>query len=223
MAIPLDDDQRLFEYIAGELYTAVLSDACDAVGRPDQAMDAFIRPVYDEAVLVGRAKCLVYADVYHVPENPYELEIAAMDSIRPGEVVVMATGRSARNAPWGELMSTACIARGGRGAITDGLVRDITRIKQMRFPVFAAGAKPVDSKGRGLAVAYDVPVELGGVRVQPGDLIVGDLDGIVVIPQDAEPQVLGLADEKVHGENMTRQELQEGKLLGEVYARYGVL
>ena len=110
------------------------------------------------------------------------LEIAAIDSILPGEVVVVSTGESRRNAPWGELLSTAAIARGARGAVVDGLVRDVRRIQELGFPLFAAGMKPVDSKGRGRVVACNVPVRCGGVLVTPGDLVFGDLDGIVTIP-----------------------------------------
>lgn len=98
-------------------------------------------------------------------------------------VVVVSTGSSRRNAPWGELLSTAAVARGARGAIVDGLVRDVRRIQEMRFPLFAAGFKPVDSKGRARVTAYGVPVECGGVLVRPGDLIFADLDGVGARPE----------------------------------------
>ena len=220
--IPEEDAAR-FEWIAAHLYTAVLSDSCDQLGRTQQALGPEIRPVDEDRVLVGRAKTVLWSDLYHVPDNPYEGEIRAVDSIRPGDIVVMATGASKRNAPWGELMSTACVRRGGRGAVTDGLIRDVRRIRALGLPVFAAGYKPVDSRGRGQVVAFDVPVEISGVRIEPGDLVVGDLDGVVVVPRAVEREVLEIAAHKATAENHTREELEQGHLLADVYARYGVL
>ncbi len=219
-----EDDAALFAWIADNLYTAVLSDSCDAMGRMNQALGPEIRPTDENLILVGRAKTVLWSDLYHVPEgNPYEGEIQAVDSIRRGDIVVMATGASKRNAPWGELMSTACVQRGGRGAVTDGLIRDVRRIRALGLPVFAAGYKPVDSRGRGHVVAFDVPVEISGVRIEPGDLVVGDLDGVVVVPRAIERQVLQIAHEKTSAENHTREVLERGDLLADVYARHGVL
>ncbi|HLK59800.1 MAG TPA: RraA family protein [Chthonomonadaceae bacterium] len=218
-----EEDAALFEWVAAHLYTAVLSDSCDALGCRQQALGPEIRPVEESLTLVGRAKTVLWSDAYHIPDNPYEGEIRAVDSIRPGDVVVMATGASTRNAPWGELMSTACVQRGGRGAVTDGLIRDVRRIRALGLPVFAAGYKPVDSRGRGLVIAHDVPVEIGGVRIAPGDLVMGDLDGVVVVPRAVEREVLELAYQKTVAENHTREELEQGRLLAEVYAKYGVL
>jgi 4-hydroxy-4-methyl-2-oxoglutarate aldolase len=218
-----DRDEILFDWIAANLYTAVLSDSCDQLGYMEQAMGPEIRPTDEALVLAGRAKTVLWHDMYHIPENPYEGEIQAVDSIQPGDIVVMATGASKRNAPWGELMSTACVKRGGRGAVTDGLIRDIRRIRALKLPVFAAGYKPVDSRGRGGVVAFDVPVIVSGVRIAPGDLVVGDLDGVVVVPRAVEREVLELAWQKVTAENHTREELEQGRSLADVYAKYGVL
>jgi regulator of RNase E activity RraA len=161
--------------------------------------------------------------MFHVPERPYDLEIAAVDSLRPGGVFVMAVGRSERIVPWGELLSTATLARGGRGAVLDGLVRDSARIKAMGLPVFCTGRRPYDSCGRGVVVAFDVPVTLDGVSVEPGDLVVGDADGVVVVPRAAEAEVLARAWAKVAGENTTRSALRAGRLLADVYREHGVL
>jgi len=219
-----EDDAALFDWVAANLYTAVLSDSCDHMGHRNQALGPEIRPTDESLVLVGRAKTVLWSDFYHIPDgNPYEGEIRAVDSIRAGDIVVMATGASTRNAPWGELMSTACVQRGGRGAVTDGLIRDVRRIRALNLPVYARGYKPVDSRGRGQVVAFDVPVELSGVRIHPGDLVVGDLDGVVVVPRAVERQILELAHEKVTKEDHTREELEQGSLLADVYAKYGVL
>lgn len=217
------DDAELFDWIAANLYAAVLSDSCDQLGRTEQTMGPEIRPTDESLVLVGRARTSLWHEMYHAVEHPYEGEIQAMDSLRPGDVAVLATNRSQRIATLGELMGTACLKRGGRGAVTDGLIRDVRGIRKLRIPVFAAGYRPVDSRGRGGVVAHDVPVEISGVRIEPGDMVVGDIDGVVVIPRAIERDVLELAWQKVTAENRTRQELEEGRLLGEVYAKYGVL
>lgn len=216
------DGARL-DWVAANLYTAVLSDACDAAGFRDRALRPDVRPLDDDCVLVGRAKTVVWAPMFHVPDRPYDMEIAAVDSLRPGEVFVMAVGRSERIVPWGELLSTATLARGGRGAVLDGLVRDAARIKAMGLPVFCTGRRPYDSCGRGVVVAYDVPVVIDGVTVEPGDLVVGDGDGVVVVPRAGEEEVLIRARAKVDGEDATRSALRSGRTLGDVFRELGVL
>jgi 4-hydroxy-4-methyl-2-oxoglutarate aldolase len=174
---------------------------------------------------VGRARTAAFMEVYHVPQgsNPYELEIALIDSLKPGEIPVFACSNPERIAPWGELLSTASRVRGASGALMDGCVRDIKAIRSMRFPVFHGGIAPLDSRGRGRIMAIDEPIECAGVPVASGDLLFGDADGVVVIPQAAEEEVLRLAFEKVKGERSTLSDLQRGDSLGAVFARYGIL
>jgi regulator of RNase E activity RraA len=219
----LASDIELFEDVEATLYTAVIADALDELGQHDQAMREYLRPLWPELKFAGWARTVLCQDIFYVPDDPYGLEIEAIDSILPGEVVAISTGQSTRNAPWGELLSTAARARGARGAVVDGLVRDVMTIQKLGFPVFSAGIKPVDSKGRGLVIDYNVPVQCGGVIVNPGDLIVGDFDGVVVIPADLIDQTLRLAREKVSKENRSRIDLLKGVSLASVYARYGVL
>src|SRR3954454_10659981 len=131
MALPdFADDLARLDWIEKTLYTGVLSDACDASGHRNRALLPDIRPLDETRVLVGRAKTVVWAPMFHVPPRPYDKEIAAVDSLQPGEVFVMAVGRSRAIVPWGELLSTATLARGGRGAVLDGLVRDSRRIQE---------------------------------------------------------------------------------------------
>ncbi|HLI34820.1 MAG TPA: RraA family protein [Terriglobia bacterium] len=216
-------DLELFKSIERELYTAVVADALDELGHHDCAMREYLRPLSTEFTFVGRARTIMCADVFYAPADPYRMEIEAMDSILPGEAVVVSTGESKRNAPWGELLSTAARARGARGAVIDGLVRDVKKIQQLGFPVFAAGIKPVDSKGRGLVMDYNVPVQCGGIVIHPGDLIFADYDGIVAIPADILDETLRLARDKASRENHSRNELLKGAYLSEVYEKYGVL
>jgi regulator of RNase E activity RraA len=217
------DETRLFEELRRDLYSAVLSDVLDRLGYRDQAMDATIRPVYPDAVVVGRAHTVLTTDVYAMPEDPYSKEIAAVDSLQPNDVLVAATNHSTRTCFWGELLSTAARARGARGAIVDGHVRDVRRIEQMDFPVFATGMRPIDSLGRGLVVSYGDPVICGGVLVHPGDIVFGDIDGLVVIPTAVADEAIARAREKASAENQARDDLARGDLLRTVYDRYGVL
>lgn len=207
------------------LFSAVLSDCLDAAGQRHQAMHARIRPLDEALVLCGRARTALYANVYDAPEgeNPYELEIRLVDDLKADEVPVFACGASGRIAPWGELLSTAARARGAAGTVMDGLTRDVRAIREMKFPVFAGGIGPLDAKGRGKVVAVDVPVEVGGARVMPGDLVFGDADGVVVVPRAVEDQVVAAALTKVAGENATREALARGEKLADVFRRHGIL
>lgn len=216
-------DLELFTHIEKNLYTAVISDTLDEIGRRDQAMRKEFRPLSPGFRLAGWARTIQCVDVFEIPEDPYSLEIEAVDSLLAGEIAVVSTGDSERNAPWGELLSTASRARGARGAVIGGLVRDVQSILKLDFPVFATGIKPVDSKGRGIVVDYNVPVECGGVLVNPGDLIVGDCDGVVVVPSEIVSQVITAATEKTTRENHSRRELLAGAYLADVYRKYGVL
>jgi 4-hydroxy-4-methyl-2-oxoglutarate aldolase len=207
------------------LLSSVLSDVLDASGLRHQALAARIRPLDEELVLCGRARTGLYTDVYaETPgENPYELEIRLIDDLRLDDVPVFACGTSGRIAPWGELLSTAAKARGAAGAVMDGLVRDIRQIRAMTFPVFHGGIGPLDSKGRGKIVAIDVPIEVAGVRVETGDLVFGDADGVVVVPRRAEAAVLAAALDKIAAENDTRAAIERGEKLADVFARLGIL
>ena len=218
MTYPIDE-------IRSKLFASVLSDCLDQAGYTKQALSSRIRPLDEASVMVGRARTAAFMEVYHVAEgvNPYELEIALIDSLQADEIPVFACSNPARVAPWGELLSTASRVRGAAGALMDGCVRDIKPIKAMGFPVFHGGIAPLDSKGRGKIMALDVPIECDGVAVHPGDLIFGDADGVVVIPRQAEDEVLALAFEKVTGERNTLRDLQRGDKLADVFARYGIL
>ena len=210
-------DLELFDHIERNLYTAVLSDALDELGYRQQAMRETIRPLSSDLVFAGWARTIVCMDVYHVSENPYVMEIEAVDSLLPGEVAGVATGDSKRNAPWGELLSTAAQSRGARGAVIDGLVRDVKKIQALGFPVFATGIKPVDSRGRGLVVNYNIPVECRGVLVTLGVLGVAGYDGVAVVPSEVATEAVEVATDRVSRESHSREELMNGLLLRQVY------
>jgi regulator of RNase E activity RraA len=217
------DEQSFFDTLQRELYTGVLSDVLDSLGYRNQAMDATIRPVVQGFTVVGRAHTLLTSDSYSQPDDPYGLEIAAIDAIKPSDVVVAATNKSTRTCIWGELLSTAARGRGGRGAIIEGYTRDVRMIEEMGFPVFATGMRPVDSSGRSVVVSFGQPIEVGGVVVTPGDIVFGDVDGIVVVPQAVEAEAIRLATEKVHSESSMRDQLLSGRTLRDVYDEFGIL
>jgi 4-hydroxy-4-methyl-2-oxoglutarate aldolase len=212
--------------IGSKLFTAVLSDTLDLLGHTHQVLSPLIRPLDDASVMVGRARTALYMDVYQPPgpgEDPYALEITLIDSLKLGEIPVFSCGKTGRVAPWGELLSTAAKVRGASGALMDGLVRDITAIRRIGFPVFHGGIGPLDSKGRAKVMALDVTIEVAGVAIASGDLVFGDADGVVIVPNAIESEVIGRAFDKLKGEKDTLKELQAGMLLRAVFDKYGVL
>lgn len=220
-------DAEIFQFIKQNLYVPAVSDILDSLGYRNQAMHQRLRPLLPDirnCGLIGRARTVRWMEVdYVVEEDPYGLEIEAVDSLQPGDVIIHSTDFAGTNAPWGELMSTVAQLNGSAGCICDSQVRDCVRIIEMGYPVYCAGISPLDSKGRARVMAYDVPIQCGNVLVHPGELVFADYDGIVVIPKEVEQEVLTLAQEKANAETTTRDELLEGKTLREVYDKYGVL
>jgi 4-hydroxy-4-methyl-2-oxoglutarate aldolase len=214
---------EFYRMVEERLYTSVLADVMDDLGYHRQVMRHDIRPLYEGARVAGRAATMLAAEVYEVPAEPFKLELDLLDSIEPGEVVVCTTQGSMRAAMWGELLSTHTKARGGRGAIIDGLTRDAWGIVDIPFPVFVAGYTPADSKGRLDTIAIRVPIEAGGVLVHDGDLVVGDVDGCLAVPQAVEGEVIERAIAKVEGEDEVREVLRAGASISKVFKDYGIL
>jgi 4-hydroxy-4-methyl-2-oxoglutarate aldolase len=216
-------ERDMFDLMAQKLAASVISDILDALGFRDQVMRATIRPLYPEALVVGRAMPVLYAEVFEVPEKPYQMEMEVVDNLKPDDVLVAYAPATAKAALWGGLLSTAAKARGARGAVIEGMTRDVKQITSMTFPVFASGISPLDSKGRLRVFAYRCAIECGGVLVEPGDIIFGNADGVVVIPQDVVVETVNEALKKVDAEHLSEEELKKGTLLRDVYAKHGVL
>lgn len=220
-------DGEITKFIRESLYVAAVCDILDSLGYRQQAMHHRLRPLLPDRKncgFAGRARTVRWMEADYVQEDdPYGLEIEAVDSLKPGDVIVHSTDYAGTNAPWGELMSNVAKRNGAVGCVCDSQIRDCNRIIEMGFPVYYSGIRPLDSMGRGLVVAYDVPIRCGEVLVEPGNLIFADFDGIVVVPNEVEEAVLVQAKEKVQKEDLSRKELLEGKSLREVYAKYGVL
>ncbi len=211
----LQTDSELFKFIRENLYVAAVCDILDDLGYRNQAMHQRLRPLLpdpENCGFIGRARTFRWMETdYIVEENPYGLEIEAMDSLKAGDVAVHSTDYSGTNAPWGELMSTIAKRKGVAGCVCDSQIRDCIRIIKMDFPVYYAGIRPLDSKGRAIVQSYDVPIRCGEVLVISGDIVYADFDGIVVVPKAVEQDVFQKAKEKVNKENLSRNELLGGK------------
>jgi regulator of RNase E activity RraA len=203
------------------LYTPVEADVLDRLGYRAQAMRADIRPLFPGARAAGVARTVRTIPAPEVaPVEPYKGEMAAVDDLRPGDVMVVSECDASF---WGELLSTAARYRGCRGVVIDGYTRDTRAIVAMGFPVFCRGIHPADSLGRLDVAEHDVPIHCGGVLVLPGDLVLADNDGVVIVPRAVAETAIAMAEEKVRGENLVRKALAEGMTVTEAFRRYGVL
>lgn len=211
------------ETLQEKLYTAVICDALDSLGYTQQSPRLSFEAYTGIDRLAGRCKTTLWVDMYHEDTDPYALELQAVDSCQPGEVLIAAASGSVRSGIWGELLSTAARNAGCVGTIVHGAVRDIRQMRQMQFPVFATAKCIYDSLHRQRVVDVDVAVEIDGVYFRPGDLVFADVDGIVVIPQEVEDEVIEKSLNKVEAENVTRTEIKNGMKAAVAYEKYGVL
>jgi len=211
------------ETLKNVIYTAVISDALDSLGYRNQAIAGHFNAYTGITKLIGRAKTTLWTDVYSEDKKPYDLELQAVDSCKAGDILICAAGGSMRSGIWGELLSTAAQNSLCAGAIVHGAVRDIKKMADISFPVFATGNCPYDSLHRQKVVDVDVPVEINGVVIRPGEIVFADEDGIVVIPAEVESEVIKLAIEKVNAENITRDAIKGGMKATDAYLKYGVL
>ena len=189
-------------------------------------MRPYIRPLTVDSLMFGPARTGLFMNryAYIEGENPYDIEIEMIDDLHEGDVALFCCGGPTETiTPWGELLTTAAMMRGSVGFVTDGLVRDTRAIRQKGFPVFHGGIRPLDSAGRSKMMLRDVPVECAGVHIEPGDLIFGDFDGVVVLPKARATEIVELAEQKITGENKTRDEILSGNKLADIYKKYGVL
>lgn len=202
---------------------AVVSDALDSLGYRRQSPRLPIRPLTVPGVLIGRCKNTLWVDMAHTDPRPYELELQAVDSCQPDDVLIAAAGGSFCSGIWGELLSTAARNTGCVGVIVDGAVRDVVRMREMGFPVYARGVCVYDSRNRQRVVDVDVPLEIDGVTFEPGALVIADEDGIVVVPKAVEEEAVRRAWDKVHAENEVRDAIRAGLKATAAFEKYGVL
>jgi 4-hydroxy-4-methyl-2-oxoglutarate aldolase len=219
--VPGDDASRL-ALVRDHLYTPVLGDVLDQLGRQHQFLPPTIVPVRTDFVLAGRAMPALVADVFGPQPKPYGRLTEALDQLRPGEVYLAHGGR-AEAASWGEILTVTAKVRGAVGAVIDGFHRDTPQVLTHDWPVFSRGAYAQDSGPRASVIDFRVAVEIGGVWIEPGDLVVGDRDGVLVVPRAVEDEVLERALVKASTENEVLKAIENGMSSTEAFARYGVL
>jgi 4-hydroxy-4-methyl-2-oxoglutarate aldolase len=206
------------------LTTAILSDSLDKVGLRAQVLTERLTCVVPGTRVVGRARTARFVPTLDVdPEHPYDDAIDFIDATAPGDLIVIATGQSNASAFWGELFSAAAHGRGAVGMITDGNLRDSDKIHALSFGAFARSARPIDYRGRMAIAATQEPVTIGGVVIAPGDLVMADDDGTVVVPRDVEEEVLAIANTRAAGESQVLSDLLSGVTLRRVWEQYGLL
>lgn len=223
------NDDELFNIVRNELYTAVVGDIMDKMGLLNQFLPPQIQPLRDDMFVVGRAMTVLEADVVSdsssnnpVLNRPFGLMLEALDDLKKNEVYVC-TGSSPSYALWGELMATRAQILGAAGAVVDGYSRDTKGILELNFPSFSYGRYAQDQAPRGKVIDFRVPIEIKGVRINPGDVILGDIDGVCVVPKEAEEEVFRLAIEKARGEKMVQKKIQEGMSTVDAFAKFGIM
>lgn len=202
--------------------SAIAADALDALGYRDYAMDSHIAPVATSMRVVGRAYPVEVVSDPALPEHPYQGEMDALASMSAHDVGVYGVAKDAVAAAWGELFSCAAIGRGVSGVVVDGPIRDTRQIEDLEFPVFAADRSPLDTLARARVTSHGTNVSCGGVSVSRGDVVVGDRDGIVVIPGNAAAEVAAFIATKQRLEAGARADLLAGMSIQDVWTKYGV-
>ena len=221
------EENVLFASLRDELFTAVVGDVLDRMGRRRQFLPQAISPLRPDMKVIGRAMPVLEADIFDENSRapgakPFGLMLEALDDLRPGEVYV-ATGGSLRYAFWGELMSTRARYLGAAGAVLNGFVRDAAGIEALGFPTFSRGLYAQDQGPRGKVIDFRVAIEIEGVRVAPGDLIFGDREGVLVIPAEIEAEAVEAALAKASTENKVATAIRGGMGAREAFDTFGVL
>lgn len=215
-------DQERFEHINTNLYTAVIGDVLDTLGYVHQFLPPAVRPMLPEMRLAGRAMPVLVGDVFGPQAKPFGLLTESLDQLESGEVYI-ARGVTQQAAMWGEILTTTAQQRGAVGAVVDGFHRDSEKVLGRNFPVFSTGAYGQDSSVRTIIKDFRVPIEIGQVTIRPGDLVVGDIDGVLVVPREVEDEVIERATEKASTENVVLKAIENGMTATEAFAKYGVL
>ncbi len=230
MMKPYADDAALFALLKTELFTAVVGDVLDQMGLMRQFLPAGIAPLDPAHVIAGRAMPVLEADAFGtsqgaagpLTDKPFGLMLEALDSLRGGEVYI-ASGGSMNYALWGELMSTRAQHLGAAGAVVNGYVRDSRGIRALGFPTFGRGVYAQDQGPRGKVVDYRCGLQIGGVDIRPGDLIFGDLEGVLVIPREAEEEAVRRALEKARTEGEVEKAIRGGMSAVQALETFGVM
>ena len=225
------NDDELFRIIKQELFSAVVGDIMDKQGYLRQFVPPQIQPLDDDMFVVGRAMPVLEADTFgeQVPgtandlmNKSFGLMLEALDDLKKNEVYIC-TGASPRYALWGELMTTRALKLGAAGAVLDGYVRDTKGILSLKFPTFCYGRYAQDQGPRGKVIDFRLPIEINGVSIQPGDIVIGDIDGVCIVPQKDEVDIISLAIEKARGEKLVKKAIENGMSASEAFKKFGIM
>jgi regulator of RNase E activity RraA len=224
------NDDELFDLMCKGLFPAVVGDVLDKLGYFHQFLPPGIQPLRDDMVIAGRAMPVLTADYFaeevegqtEVSRMPFGLTFHALDDLKPNEVYI-STGGSPRYAMWGELMSTRAMQLKANGAVLNGFSRDTRSILKLHFPTFSLGRYAQDAAARSKVVDFRIPIEVGGVLINPGDIVFGDLDGVLIVPQAVAKEAITKALHKARTENLVRKAIQEGMTAVEALDTYGVM
>lgn len=230
------NEQEMFALMREKLYTPVVGDILDQMGFTHQFLPAAVRPlesfVPGSAVppcgpgpraykIAGRACTVLESDVFGPQKKPFGYLTEALDQLRENDVYV-ATGAH-NSALWGELLTATARTRGAAGAVLDGFCRDTPQVLEQNFPVFCTGCWAQDSSVRTSVADFRCNIEIGQVTVHDGDLVFGDIDGVLIIPKEAADEVLEKALEKAAGEKLVRKAIESGMSATDAFAKFGIL
>jgi regulator of RNase E activity RraA len=224
-------DNELFQSARSELFSAVIGDVMDKLGFQHQFLPPAVVPLERNMVVCGRAMTVLEADCFdeaiegsHNPisARPFGLMLEALDDLKMDEVYIC-TGASPSYALWGELMTVRAKKCGAAGAVVDGYSRDTRGVLGLGFPTFSHGSYAQDQGPRGKVLDFRIPIQVGQVRVSPGDIVFGDLDGVCAVPQTAEQEIMAAAFDKAHKEKVVRKALEDGLPAKEAFEKYGIL
>jgi regulator of RNase E activity RraA len=226
-----NSDDELFTLAERDLFTCVVGDVMDKLKLTRQFLPPQIQPLRRDMVVIGRAMPVLSGDVFEesiegtankLSAKPFGLMLEALDDLKRNEIYVN-TGSSPRNALWGELLSTRARMLGARGAVVNGYVRDTRAILNLNFPTFSFGSYGQDSGPRYKVYDFRVPIEIGNVRIRPGDILFGDIDGVLVVPREAEVEVFTRALEKARGEKTVKKDLEAGSTAVDAFTKHGIM
>ncbi len=226
-----NNQTELFALVRKELFTALVGDVLDKMGYFHQFLPQNLKPLDSGMVVIGRAMPVLEADVFvgasedsnnSLLNQPFGLMFEALDQLSKDEVYVC-TGGSYTYALWGGLMTTRALKVGAAGAVVNGFSRDTNEILKLNFPVFSAGTYAQDQGPRGKVIDYRISIEIGGVKINPGDIIYGDRDGVIIVPSELERDVFHAAIEKARGEKQVKKALEEGMTTVEAFRRFGIM
>lgn len=230
MSVFWKNDDELFKIVREKLCTAVVGDCMDKAGLLNQFLPPQVQPLLPEMFIVGRAMPVLEADIFDehssnknpILAKPFGLMLEALDDLRRNEVYICA-GASSRYALWGEIMSMRAMQLGAVGAVVDGYSRDTKGIIELGFATFSYGSYAQDQAPRGKVIDWRVPIEIGGVQVRDGDIVVADVDGVCIVPHESEESVFTAAIEKSRGEKTVQKKIQEGMSAKAAFDKYGIM